>query len=187
MATEDPALRFCGAKLLPLNDGFDMPQICLGAFQGLSVEATKARIKDFYALGVRHFEIAELFGNGHIICEALREVYSDRSDVYITLKLWPKSKKPRDLVISCKETLRSLDLVYVDLVLTHAPIDVENRVDQWKALEELKDEDLVRSLGIANITAIALTDLLKNCRISPSVFEVCLRYIKIKYVLAIIV
>jgi len=159
------------ATLLPLSDGCDMPQLCLGAFRADSEKQTKDSVKAAYHAGIRHFEIAELFGNGHMVTRALSELHVSRKDVYLTLKLWPKSRKPSELVQACKNHLGELEIEYVDLIMVHAPIDVENKADQWKALEELKDDGYAKSLGVASINAQALQELLKNCRLVPTVFE----------------
>ena len=59
----------------------------------------------------------------------------------------------------------------MDLVLFHAPIELSNRVEHWKALEELVSLGYTRSLGITNITPTQLADLLKNVDIPPAVFQ----------------
>lgn len=56
--------------------------------------------------------------------------------------------------------------------MVHAPIDIENRFDQWKALEQLKSDEFTRSLGIVNISLIQLMTILKKFEISPAIFEV---------------
>ena len=38
--------------------------------------------------------------------------------------------------------LETMSLEYVDLLLVHSPIDLENKADQYKALEELKENGL---------------------------------------------
>lgn len=156
--------------LLPLSDGFDVPQLFSSAFRAATKEETKAQVKQFFDAGCRHFEIAELFGNGHIVCEALGEL-CERENVYITYKIWPKSRTPEDMVASIQGQLKDIGLTYVDLLMTHAPIDVENKAMQYKALEDLKDMGVTRSLGIVNISPVLLQDLLKNCRIVPVVYE----------------
>jgi len=158
-------------KILPLCDGNDIPQLCLRAFRLDDVVATKSTVRAFYDAGVRHFELAELFGNAHIICEALREAKAVRSELYITLKLWPKARRPEDVITACNTLLNEIGFDYVDLLMIHAPIDLENKADQWKAIEDLKDLNVCRSLGVVNVSSTGLTDLLKNCRITPAVCE----------------
>ena len=159
------------AKLIPLSDGNDMPALGLSAFRRDNVDSVKNIVRNSWNNGIRHYVIAELFGNGHTIIETLNEIGARREEYFITLKIWPKDRKPLDLSSSFKMTLAYIGLEYVDLLLTHAPIDVENRTEQWVVLEGLQEQGLCKSLGISNLTTFHLTDLLKNAMIVPSVFE----------------
>jgi 2,5-diketo-D-gluconate reductase A len=80
-------------------------------------------------------------------------------------------------VFSIQEALSSAGLEYVDLLLVHAPIDVQNRVDHWKALEEAKQDGLAKSIGLAYMTTVQLGDFIKNCTVIPAVLEVLYMYI----------
>lgn len=158
--------------MLFLNDGNDMPQLGVSAFRTDRNEDTVSYVASHVGNGVRHYVITELFGNGHIVVEGLFSGEMKRKDIFVTLKIWPKDRKPRDLISSCKNTLEFVGLKYADLILVHAPIEVGNRLEQWKALEELVDDGTAKSLGITNITALQLADLLKSVNIPPAVFEV---------------
>jgi diketogulonate reductase-like aldo/keto reductase len=159
------------ALMMPLSDGNDVPQFFSSAFRLGTVEATRAHVLALFKAGVRHFEIAELYGNGNTICETLREVAS-RDQVYIALKMWPKSRRAEVLRDTIPYLLNQYGLDYVDLLSVHAPIDSDNKVEQYKALEDAKDCGLTRSIGIVNINAVMLQDLLKNCRITPVTYEI---------------
>lgn len=76
------------------------------------------------------------------------------------------------MIFSINECLSSAGLDYVDLLLVHAPIDVENRVDHWKALEEIKQDGTAKSIGLAYMTNVQLGDFIKNCTVIPAVLEV---------------
>ena len=95
-----------------------------------------------------------------------------RSEIFVSLKLWPKDRKYKEILSCVKETLKGANLTYVDLLIVHAPIDTVNKFDQWKAMEELKDEGFAKSLGAASLTLLQLMDLLKNCNFAPSVLQV---------------
>ena len=156
--------------MLPMSDGHDIPQIFCAAFRLGSTGETKAHVYNMYESGVRHFEIAELHGNGHTVCEALREV-ATREEIFITLKVWPKSRNPLDVVETVNYLLQSYGLTYVNLLMMHAPIDADNKIEQYKALEEMKENNIAKSIGIANLNAVLLQDLLKNCNVQPAVYE----------------
>jgi diketogulonate reductase-like aldo/keto reductase len=159
------------APFLPLSDGTDIPQFYSSCFCCDTVDKTVDQVKAMFGVGIRHFQIAELFGNGHIIIKTLREVCEKREDLYITLKVWPKERGPEELIQAVMKELETMSLEYVDLLLVHSPIDLENKADQYKALEELKDRNITRSIAVSNISAVLLQDLLKNCRITPVAFE----------------
>jgi diketogulonate reductase-like aldo/keto reductase len=156
---------------LDLIDGGPIPPVGLAAFVCDSVASTKQAILEQLAMGIRYFEIAELFCNGHTIRDALKDSGVPRSEIFISLKVWPKNKTPEALFESCKKLIETVQLGYIDLIMVHAPIDVENRFDQWKSLEQLKDLKLVNSLGVSNISLVQLMTILKDYDKSPSVLE----------------
>ncbi len=159
-------------RLLELSDGFNIPQVGLAAFRRDSPQETKEIIKDYLSRGVRYFEIAELFCNGHFILEALAEANINRAEVFLSLKLWPKDRSPAVLLDTAIQLIKSLHLEYVDLVLMHAPVFVEQRFEQWKTLENLKAMGLANVIGVANISMNELMTVMKNCEKLPSVIQV---------------
>ena len=160
---------------LPLYDGNDIPQLGLASFRSDSLKDTKEIVTRAFQKGIRHYELCELYGNAHLIMEALNECLVSnnmtRDQLFITLKLWSKNKKLNDIILGCRNVLYYCGLSYVDLLCVHAPIDIENRSDQWAALEKLKEDGICKSLGAVDLTSVQLTDLLKNCVIIPSTFE----------------
>ena len=65
-----------------------------------------------------------------------------------------------------KNDLKQLGLEKVDLVLLHAPLDVEA---QWKGLEMALAQNLTRSIGISNFNSEQIEDLLKYATVVPAV------------------
>lgn len=170
---------------LPLNDGYDIPQIGLISFRRDPEEKLRNLLLKNLDNGLRHVEICDLFGNGHIIIDILLEGGAEirRDKLYLTLKIWPKNRNRQNILDSFKEILISYNLEYFDLVLIHGPLDVTNRIEQYKAIEELKQEGLVRSIGLSNMTHTQLSNILKKCNICPSVIEV---YILLLFILLLL-
>ena len=151
--------------MLPLNDGYDMPQFGLVSFRKDDIKSFKQLIIERLEQGIRNIEISDLFGNGCVAVESIfdGDLSIERKDIFITFKIWPKNRKQEELINSFLESLHFLGLDYVDLLLIHAPIDINNRLDQWRALEHLKNEGVAKSIGGCNMTHSQLSNLIKTC------------------------
>lgn len=160
--------------LLPLNDGFDFPQVGVMAFRKDDAGDVKSTINSFIEQGVRYFELSELYGNGSLVTDCFFDGGRDipREKIYFSLKVWPKHRTKQQIIDAFMVTLKTVGLTYIDLVIIHAPIDLHNRIDQWKALEQLKHDGYVKSIGIANVNHTQLSAIMKNCTVYPSVVEV---------------
>ena len=100
-----------------------------------------------------------------------------REDLYITTKIW--NNDYNDVEGACRESLRKLQLEYIDLYLIHwmlLPIDFDSedyRITSppyhviWKQMEQLVTKGLVKSIGVSNCTIPMMIDLLAYAEIKP--------------------
>ena len=113
--------------------------------------------------GYRHIDTAAGYHNEAGVGEGIRRGLSacglDRTDLFVTTKLWPgnpswgDSPKGYDDTVSAFEaSLAALGLDYVDLYLIHAPSGGAERVNEWRALVDLKAAGKARSIGVSNYT-----------------------------------
>jgi len=160
----------------PLVDGNDIPILGLGSFRKDSEEATTEIILKFLALTadqtMKHIEISELFGNGLIVLNAILESGVSRDNIFLTYKVWPKDRSGAEIIMSVSDQLSLTQQSYFDLVLIHAPLDPKRKFEQWSAFEMLKEQGLVKSIGVSNYSESQLVDLMKFCQIQPTVLEV---------------
>src|SRR3974390_2066259 len=184
-------------KLVPqrlLNTGATMPSIGLGTFGSdhVSSEAVADAVKTAAKIGYRHFDCASVYGNEHLIGLAFKEILNsgiERSELWITSKLWNDKHGDADVIASCEKTLADLRLNYLDLYLIHWPFpnhhppgcDVsvrnlhavpyihENYMRTWGKMEELVDRGLVRHIGTSNMTIPKMELVLRDARIRPTV------------------
>lgn len=148
-----------------------MPVFGAVAFRKDSKDLTIAAVKSLIDSGIRHFEISELFGNGHMIVEACRQSNLSRSDIFITYKVWPKDSRGAELKSRCVQNINATGLDFVDLLLLHSPIDVDNRIDQYNALETLVSDKITRGLGLCNYSTEHIISIMKYSTIAPVVVE----------------
>jgi len=179
---------------LKLNNGQMMPIVGLGTFlaeEGKVTEAVYHAIKT----GYRHIDCASIYGNetavGAGIARAVKEGIVQRSDLWVTSKLWIGDTAPANVAPALQRTLDDLGLEYLDLYLIHWPFflkdgtrevpppkeDIEGYSPDkfaatWAAMEKQQDSGKARSVGVSNMTISKLQSLLTKARIPPAVNQV---------------
>jgi diketogulonate reductase-like aldo/keto reductase len=149
-----------------------VPSMGMAAFRNDIASVTQFEVTERINQGIRVFEIAEVFANGHEVIGAINDAKNlDRSEVFIILKLWPKKKSPDDIIKSTKSTLRFMGLSHVDLLMLDAKVEgnIPQFIEQWKAMEDLKDKvccnDFILSIGLSHSHQIDLILILESFRV----------------------
>ncbi|MDR9396262.1 aldo/keto reductase [Pontimonas sp.] len=157
---------------LTLNSGYRIPQLGLGVFLVPQDEAQRV-VTDALEVGYRHIDNAAVYRNEEGVGRALAESGIARDELFITTKLWNTeqgSDAPRPAL---EESLEKLGLDYVDLYLIHWPAPQRDLyVESWQALEQLRDEGLVRSIGVSNFEPEHLDRLAEHSSVIPAVNQV---------------
>ncbi|MEU2287069.1 aldo/keto reductase [Streptomyces sp. NPDC013178] len=98
----------------------------------------------------------------------------DRSDVFVTTKLWPlaeeRAKTAEETLRSIDESLDRLGLEQVDLYLTHAAFGRQRRLEQWQGLVEAYKCGRASAIGMSNFDAAHVDELARSStsRSSPA-------------------
>ena len=181
---------------LRVPGGASIPVVGLGTFGSDSVtgETVAAAVIDAVEVGYRHFDCASVYGNEHLIGQSLRAIQRAgvrREDLWVTSKLWNDKHAEQDVIPSCEQTLKDLQLDYLDLYLIHWPFpnfhppgcDVSSRsadakpyihanyMKTWRQMEKLVRTGLVRHIGTSNMTIPKLRLLLSDAEIRPAANE----------------
>ena len=167
-----------------------MPAIGLGTFgsDNYTPAQVAQAVVDAAHVGYRHFDCAAVYANEAHVGHALRQIQQDgirREDLWITSKVW--NDRHGDVQGSCEQSLRDLQLEYLDLFLVHWPfpnhhapgVGVDARdphavpyrhdayMETWQQMERLVAGGLVRHIGTSNMTVPKLTLLLRDAQIKP--------------------
>jgi 2,5-diketo-D-gluconate reductase A len=145
---------------IDLAQNIIMPSVGFGTYL-IQDRDVQGYVHQAIGLGYRHIDTAEAYGNekgvGLGIKTALKEFSVSRDEIFVTTKLWPgneawgQSAKVYDTTMkSLQASLTNLKLDYIDLYLIHAPFTSAQRLEQYKALVELKRLGKVRSIGVSN-------------------------------------
>lgn len=104
--------------------------------------------------GYTHFDTAEAYASGHceeLVGRALRETSTRREDIFITTKISPEHLNYNNVMHSCENSLRRLNMEYIDLYLIHWPPRFGTKLDDaFRALNKLVNDGKVKHLGVSN-------------------------------------
>jgi 2,5-diketo-D-gluconate reductase A len=152
-----------------LTADIKMPMVGFGTYLIHDADAQPAVYQALRA-GYRHVDTAEIYGNekgvGLGLQAAMKELGLSRNDVFVTTKLWPGNeawaqpvKTYASTIESLNMSLTNLQLDYVDLYLIHAPLAKEQRLEQWRALTELRQLGRARAIGVSNFSQAHIEEI----------------------------
>lgn len=155
---------------IPLANGNTIPQLGLGVFQVDNAKDTKDSIKWALAAGYRHIDTAAYYGNEQWVGEAIKESGLDRSELFVTTKLWNNVRGYDETKQAFGESMARLGLDYLDLLLIHWP--APGYVETWKAMEDLYREGKIKNIGVSNFEQNQLEDLMSQTAIKPMIDQI---------------
>jgi 2,5-diketo-D-gluconate reductase A len=158
--------------IISLNDGNRMPQLGFGVWQVENSEATHV-VRQAIETGYRSIDTAAIYRNEEGVGEALKGVSVPREELFVTTKLWNDRHGYDETFRAFDESLKKLQLDYVDLYLIHWPVARQDKfVEAWRAFAKLKEDGRARSIGVSNFTAANLRRLFDETGITPVLNQV---------------
>ncbi|MEL4307822.1 aldo/keto reductase [Joostella sp. CR20] len=180
-------------KFYTLQNKQKLPAIGLGTWKSDTGKVGEAVLEAIKA-GYRHIDCASVYGNEAEIGTALQTAFKEglvkREDLWITSKLWNNAHESDKVIPALKQTLKDLQLDYLDLYLIHWPVAFKADVgfaskaeefltpeeapiiETWKKMEEAYNNGLVKSIGVSNFSMKKLKDLLVDATHAPQVNQV---------------
>src|ERR1700751_2777317 len=157
-------------QTVKLNNGVEMPILGFGVFQVKDLEECERSVRDVIDVGYRLIDTAQSYGNEEAVGKAIKRSGIKREELFITTKLWIQSNGYGETKKAFENSLKRLQLDYLDLYLIHQPFgDVYG---EWRAMQELYKEGRVRAIGVSNFQPDRLMDLIIHHEIKPAVNQV---------------
>ena len=180
-----------------LNNGRPFPSVGLGTW---AHEASGERdqleqaVYDAIAAGIRHIDTAWIYKVEASVGAGVKRAIADglvkREDLVVVTKVWVVNLTRDRLLTQAAESLASLGLEYIDVLLVHWPVPmkdngkgehfpknedgsfaIEDSVDifteTWAAMEECVDKGITKSIGVSNFTPSQIDKLVSVARIKP--------------------
>lgn len=157
-------------QTVKLNNGVEMPLLGFGVFQVTDLAECERSVVDAINAGYRLIDTAQSYGNEEAVGKAIKRSGVVREDLFITTKVWIQSDGYNGTKKAFENSLRRLQLDYLDLCLMHQPFgDVYG---EWRAMQDLYKEGKVRAIGVSNFHPDRLIDLIIHNEILPAVNQI---------------
>ncbi|EEB98071.1 hypothetical protein MPER_02485, partial [Moniliophthora perniciosa FA553] len=108
--------------------------------------------------------------------KAIKESSFSKKELYVTTKYFHNKEYGHPLGVqdAARQSLNKLGLKYIDLYLIHNPIFVpdQNLEAAWREFEKLKEDGLVKSIGLSNTGLEDLQKLVKTAKVKPAVNQI---------------
>jgi len=137
------------------SQGLRIPRLGLGTFR-MQAEVCRAAVESALALGYRHIDTAEMYGNEEAIGAAIASSGVKRGELHVTTKVWNENLAPDAMRRAFDSSLKKLRLDVVDLYLVHWPKPGMHLPSMFETLMRLKEEGRTRAIGVANFNVALL-------------------------------
>ena len=156
-----------------LNNGVEIPAIGLGVLQN-GPEETLYAVKTAIANGYRLIDTAKIYGNEQQVGDAIKASGIDRSEIFVTTKLWMDDYGYENALKAFDTSLQKLSMDYVDLFLIHWPVPAEFdlTVKSYQAVEKLYKDGRAKAIGVSNFKTEHLKILIDRVETVPAINQV---------------
>ncbi|MGD9211423.1 MAG: aldo/keto reductase [Desulfobacteraceae bacterium] len=164
-----------------LSNGVEIPKLGLGTWF-ISDDDVVQAVKDAAKIGYRHIDTAVAYRNESGVGKAIRTCGVKREDMFVTTKLAAEVKSYKEAVSSIDESLKTLGLDYIDMMIIHSPKPwikfhendpyFEGNRNAWRALEEAYKAGKLRAIGLSNFEKADIDNILESCSVKPMVNQI---------------
>ena len=164
-----------------LSNGVEIPKLGLGTWFISDEDAVKA-VQDATELGYRHIDTAQAYQNEAGVGKGIKASGVKREDLFVTTKLAAEVKNYDDAVAAIDQSLKTMGLEYIDLMIIHSPKPwmefheddhyFEGNREAWKALEEAYKAGKLKAIGLSNFQKEDVDNILESCTVKPMVNQI---------------
>ena len=153
-----------------LNNGVEIPILGFGVFQITDLTECERSVVDAIQTGYSHVDTAASYQNEEAVGRGIKQSGVARENLFITTKLWIQRNGYEDTIKAFENSLKRLQLDYIDLYLIHQPFgDVYG---EWRAMEDLYQQGKIRAIGVSNFLPDRIMDLMTHNKITPAVNQI---------------
>jgi len=164
-----------------LSNGVEIPKLGLGTWFISDTDVVQA-VKDAAKIGYRHIDTAQAYQNERGVGDGIRACGVKREEMFVTTKLAAEVKSYKEAVASIDNSLKTLGLDYIDMMIIHSPKPwrkfhgedhyFEGNREAWRALEEAYQAGKLRAIGLSNFEKADLDNILESNSVKPMVNQI---------------
>ena len=161
------------SPVVDLLDGNTIPKLGLGVYK-VDNDLAAPLVSHALTNGYRLIDTASMYENEVGVGQGIAESGVPRDQVQVATKFWLDDLGYENTLKAFDKSLKLLGLDYLDFYLIHWPAPKRGLlyVDSWKAMEKLKNEGLVRSIGVCNFHPHHVDEILKVAEHKPVLNQV---------------
>ena len=157
-------------QTVTLNNGLIMPAAGYGVFQIADAEECRRCVIDAIQTGYRLIDTAASYMNEAAVGQGIQSGGVAREQLFVTSKLWVQHTGYEHTQKAIDDSLRRLQLDYLDLYLIHQPYgDVHG---SWRAMQDAYRSGKLRAIGVSNFQPDRLMDIVVFNEIKPAVNQI---------------
>jgi diketogulonate reductase-like aldo/keto reductase len=157
-------------ETVKLSNGVEIPILGFGVFQIADPAECERSVVDAIQTGYSHIDTAASYMNEEAVGKGIKRSGVVREKLFITTKLWIQSQGYEGTLKAFGNSLKRLQLDYLDLYLIHQPFgDVYG---EWRAMEELYQQGKIKAIGVSNFQPDRIMDLMIHNQITPAVNQI---------------
>lgn len=163
-----------------LTNKVRIPIIGFGTWQTPAGDVAKIAVKSALTSGYRHIDTAEMYGNEQSVGAAIKESGIARQRIFLTSKLNNHAHSYQAATAAIEQSLKDLQVDYLDLFLIHWPNPKpartkdweKNLQETWRALEDAYQSGKIKSIGVSNFRTRHFKVLSNSQKIQPMVNQI---------------
>ena len=157
-------------KNVKLSNGVKMPILGFGVYQIDDLKECEKVVGEAIEVGYRSIDTAQAYKNEGAVGNAVKKSGIDRKEFFITTKVWISNAGYEKAKTSIDESLKKLQMNYIDLLLIHQPFG--DYYGTYRAMEEYYKAGKLRAIGVSNFYPDRFVDIVNFVEIKPMVNQV---------------
>ena len=140
--------------------GATIPSLGFGTFRMPGADVLDI-VPKALAIGYRHIDTAQIYGNEAEVGEAIERSNVPRKDIFLTTKVWVDHYRGGDLQASVATSLMKLRTDHVDLLLLHWPNPKVALAETLDALNAVQRAGMARHIGVSNLNTAQMAEAVR--------------------------